>query len=165
MKLLQYSRYSNSHYSTLKLFVKCGNWFQFDGNRERKVLNTRYYRNWDASADTSGGTRTVYGLDGRARSSSPGGIENVYFSMSCRPALGPTQPPIQWVPRAVSSGVKRSGYEPDHSPTSVEDKKTPFYATTHPLRLYGIVFNYKNRGNLICFKFLYFYERNITVKR
>jgi hypothetical protein len=31
-------------------------------------------------------------------------------------ALGPTQPPIQWVPGALSLGVKRPGREADHSP-------------------------------------------------
>jgi hypothetical protein len=33
-------------------------------------------------------------------------------------AQGPTQPPIQWVPRALSLEVKRQGREADHSPTS-----------------------------------------------
>jgi hypothetical protein len=32
-----------------------------------------------------------------------------------RPALRPTQPPIQWVPGALSLGVKRPGREVDHS--------------------------------------------------
>jgi hypothetical protein len=35
-----------------------------------------------------------------------------------RTALGPTQPPIQWVPEALSLGVKRPGREADHSPSS-----------------------------------------------
>jgi len=30
----------------------------------------------------------------------------------------PTQPPIQWVPGALSPGVKRPGRETDHSPPS-----------------------------------------------
>jgi hypothetical protein len=34
-----------------------------------------------------------------------------------RQALGPTQPPIQWVPEANSSGVKQPGHEADHSPS------------------------------------------------
>jgi hypothetical protein len=39
-------------------------------------------------------------------------------------ALGPTQPPIQWVPGALSLGVKWPGHEPDHSPqSSVKVKK------------------------------------------
>jgi hypothetical protein len=41
-----------------------------------------------------------------------------------RTALGLTQPPFQWVPGALSLGVKRPGREADHSPPSsaeVED--------------------------------------------
>jgi hypothetical protein len=52
-------------------------------------------------------------------SSSPGKVENFLFSTSSRPALGPTQPPFQWVPE-----VKRPGREAVHShPTSAEVKK------------------------------------------
>jgi hypothetical protein len=39
------------------------------------------------------------------------------------PALGPTRPPIQWVPEAVFPVVMLPGYEADHSPpTSVDIK-------------------------------------------
>jgi hypothetical protein len=31
-----------------------------------------------------------------------------------RLAVGPTQPPIQWIPGALSLGVKRPGREADH---------------------------------------------------
>jgi len=35
--------------------------------------------------------------------------------------VGPTQPPIQWIPGALSLGVKRPGREADHShPSSAE---------------------------------------------
>jgi hypothetical protein len=30
----------------------------------------------------------------------PDRVKNFLFSTPCRPALGPTQPPIQWVPGA-----------------------------------------------------------------
>jgi hypothetical protein len=40
----------------------------------------------------------------RGRGSSPGRVKNFHFSMSSRPALGSTQPPIQWVPGARSRG-------------------------------------------------------------
>jgi hypothetical protein len=45
------------------------------------------------------------------------------FTTASRPSLGPTQPPIQWVPGALSLGVKRPGGEADHSiPSSAEVK-------------------------------------------
>jgi hypothetical protein len=45
------------------------------------------------------------------------------FSIMSRPASGPTQSPIQWVPGAVSLGVKRLGRDADHSaPSSAEVK-------------------------------------------
>jgi hypothetical protein len=48
-----------------------------------------------------------------------------------RPALGPTQPPIQWVPGALSLGVKRPGREADHSlPSSAEIKDAWSYTST-----------------------------------
>jgi hypothetical protein len=40
----------------------------------------------------------------RTRSSSPGRVKNVLFSMSSRPALGLTQPSIDWVQKALSWG-------------------------------------------------------------
>jgi hypothetical protein len=44
--------------------------------------------------------------------------------MLSRPVLGSTYPPIQWVPRALSPGVKRPGREAGHSPpTTAEVKK------------------------------------------
>jgi hypothetical protein len=40
-----------------------------------------------------------------------------------RTALGPTQPPIQWVPEALSLGVKRPGRAADHVPPSSAEVK------------------------------------------
>jgi hypothetical protein len=63
----------------------------------------------------------------------------LYNTMS-RPSLGPTQPPIQWVPGALSLGVKRPGREPDHSPlSSAEVKNVLRYTSTPPIRLHGVV--------------------------
>jgi hypothetical protein len=61
----------------------------------------------------------------RGWSSSPGRGKNFLLSTASRPALGPTHPSIQWVPGAVSLGVKRPGREADHSPrTSAQVKNT-----------------------------------------
>jgi hypothetical protein len=75
------------------------------------------------------------------RSSSPDRVKGILFSKSSRPALRSTQPPIQWVPRALSLGVKRPGRKVDHSPpTSAEVKKMWIYTST-PIRLHGVVLN------------------------
>jgi hypothetical protein len=67
----------------------------------------------------------------RGRSSSHGRAQFFFFSTSSRPALGPTQLPIQWVPRALSAGVKWPGREADHSPrASAEVKKVWIYPFT-----------------------------------
>jgi hypothetical protein len=42
-----------------------------------------------------------------------------------------TQPPIQWVPVALSLGVKQPGHEAHHSPTSAKVKKKR--GSIHPI--------------------------------
>jgi hypothetical protein len=73
-------------------------------------------------------TATRYGAGRqRDRSSSPGGLK--IFSSPRRP----TQPPLQWVPEALSPGIKRQRREADHSPQSrAEIKKTWIYTSTPP---------------------------------
>jgi len=64
-------------------------------------------------AGSSVGIVTDYGLDGP-------GIESRWgrdFPHFSRPALGPIQPPVQWVP-GLSRGKKRSGRDADPSPPS-----------------------------------------------
>jgi hypothetical protein len=63
---------------------------------------------------------------------SAGRVKNFLFSTSRSP-LGPTQPPMQWVPWARSLAVKRPGRESDYSsPTSAEVKKMWIYTSTPP---------------------------------
>jgi hypothetical protein len=41
-----------------------------------------------------------------------------FFSTASRPVLGPTQAPIKWGLGALSPGIKRQGFEADHSAPS-----------------------------------------------
>jgi hypothetical protein len=89
----------------------------------------------DRSRDSVVGIATGYGPDWgvEGRSSSPGKVKNFLFSTSSRTALGLTQPPIQWVPGALSPAVKRLEREADHSPpTSAEATQMWIYTSTPP---------------------------------
>jgi hypothetical protein len=55
------------------------------------------------------------------------------FATVSRPALGPIQPPIQWVQESISTGIMRPGRETDHlSPFIAEVKNTRSYSSTPP---------------------------------
>jgi hypothetical protein len=54
------------------------------------------------------------------------------FATAFRPALGPTQPPVQWVPGALSPGVKRPGREANQSPPSSVEVKNAWRYTSTP---------------------------------
>jgi hypothetical protein len=62
------------------------------------------------------------------------------FTTASRTVLGATQPSIQWVPGALSLGVKRPESEADHSPASSAEVKNAWSCTsTPPVRLHGVV--------------------------
>jgi hypothetical protein len=64
---------------------------------------------------------------------SPGRVKNFLFSMLSRLVLRPTQPPVHWVPGALSLGIKWLWHDADHSPpTSAEVKKMWIYTSTFP---------------------------------
>jgi hypothetical protein len=69
------------------------------------------------------------------------------FTTASRPALGPTQPPNQRVPRALSREVKQQVREGDHShPPSDEVKIAWSYTFNPPLRFHGVVL--KEQGQM-----------------
>jgi hypothetical protein len=65
----------------------------------------------------TGWTIGVLGFDSRL------GLGIFLFTTASRTALGPTQPPIQWVTGALSLGLKRPGREADYSPPSSSEVK------------------------------------------
>jgi hypothetical protein len=70
---------------------------------------------------SSGSIVSDYGLDDRAIGvRSPAGTKDFFpLASVSRPALGPTQPPVQSGPGVLSPGVKaRPGRDADHSPPS-----------------------------------------------
>jgi hypothetical protein len=76
------------------------------------------------SRDSSVGIALSYWLDDRVLGfDSRWGLGIFLFTTLSRAALGSTQPPIQWVPGALSLEVKRPGREADHSPPSSAEVK------------------------------------------
>jgi hypothetical protein len=66
------------------------------------------------------------------------GQEISFSAVTSRPALGPTQAPIQWVQGALSPGVNRRESEADHSPSSSVKVKNDGAIPPLPLRLHGL---------------------------
>jgi hypothetical protein len=66
----------------------------------------------------------------------------VLFTTTSRLTLGPTQPPIQWVPRALIPRIKHPGHETEHlHPSSAEVKNVWSCTSVPPVHLHGMVLN------------------------
>jgi hypothetical protein len=97
-----------------------------------------------------------YGLDDRGFDSRQG-LGIFLSTMISRPALRPTQPPIQWVPWALSLGVKRLVREANHSPPSSAEVKECVELYLHsPIASIAICSVKKAQEQL------YFYTRNLS---
>jgi hypothetical protein len=105
------------------------------------------------SFDSSVGIALGYGLDDRgSRVRFPTGAANILFITASRRALGPTQPPIQWVPGSLSLVVKRPGREADHSPPSSAEVNNVWSYTSSPQYALTAWCSVKAQGQL----YLYF---------
>jgi hypothetical protein len=91
--------------------------------------------------DSSVSIATGYSLEDRgSRFHSRRGLGIFLFTTESKTALGSTQPPIQWVPGALSLEVKWPGREADHSPPSSAEVKNAWnYTSTHPILFHGVV--------------------------
>jgi hypothetical protein len=69
------------------------------------------------------------------------GLGIILFTTASKPALGSTQPPIQWVPGALSLAVQRPGREADHSHSSAEVRNAWSCISIPTIYLRGVVFS------------------------
>jgi len=74
---------------------------------------------------------------------------NFLFPTASRPALRTIQPPIPWVPEALSLVVKRPGREADHHLRLVRRSRMWRYTSTPPIRLHGVVLSKKHTGTTL----------------
>jgi hypothetical protein len=78
------------------------------------------------------------------------------FTTEYRPALGPTQPPIQWVRGALSLRVKRPGREADHSPPNSAEVKEMLGAIRPPQYVF-MVWCFVKQTDIFTFMYVHMY--------
>jgi hypothetical protein len=115
----------------------CTSWQRHRNQETLRTVPKQFERNLDNMYMLIMG----YGLDDQgSRVRFPVGAGIFLYTTTSRTALGPTQPPIQWVPGALSLGIKQLGHEADHSPpSSAQVKNVWSYTSTPPVRLQGMV--------------------------
>jgi hypothetical protein len=75
------------------------------------------------------------------------GLGIFLFTTASRPALVPSQPPVQLVPGNPSLGVKRQGCDIDHSPPSSADVKNAWSYTSTSQYAFTVWCSVKARDN------------------
>jgi hypothetical protein len=97
----------------------------------------------------TGWTIQVLGLDSRQ------GLGTYLFPTAYRTALRFTQPPIQWVPWALSLGIKWPGVNlTTHLHLVPRSKNAWSYTTTPPIHLHGGVFSLKKHRDNFTLTFI-----------
>jgi hypothetical protein len=87
---------------------------------------------------TKSGARTLW-----SRGFNPRQMQEIFSSTASRPDLGTTQPPIQRVPGALSSRVKRQGRETGHLFYLTPRLRIVELYLNFPIRLHSVVKNSK----------------------
>jgi hypothetical protein len=119
-----------------------------------KLVISRYYtfrKSRDSSVDIALGCGLVLGFDFRRV------LGTFLFTTASRTALGSTQPPIQWVPVALSLGVKRPEREADNSPPSSAGVKNAWSYTSTPQYAFMAWCSVKAQGQLYLYLLLLIY--------
>jgi hypothetical protein len=129
MGFLSSDRNNNNNNNNFYYNYRCSTILVFIMHLYRMFRTCKYKRL--GILDSVVGIATGYGLDDQGVGVRVP-IWSRIFSKSSRPALGPTQPPIQWIPGALSPGVKRPGREADHWPLSSADVKKMWIYTSAP---------------------------------
>jgi hypothetical protein len=120
-KLIELEDGDQSSVSRSRRFISAPTWYNpgtvLEGVMKNKFKHPYQDINPGCSTysrlDNSVSIVTDYGLG--SWGSIPGKGKIRLFFTASSPALGPTQPPIQWVPGALSQGIKQQGREADHS--------------------------------------------------
>jgi hypothetical protein len=98
------------------------------------------------------GVAATYGLGGRVLFSA---WQDFLFFAASIPALRLNHPPIQWVPWAISPGLKKPGCEADHSPPSSAEVKNGGAIPPLPcMTSWHSAYLIKHRDNCIFLTFL-----------
>jgi hypothetical protein len=107
---------------------------------QKKVCPSATLPTTDSTWATLGSrSRDSSELDGRRSIPRRG---KIFFSTPVStPALGPTQPSIQWVPGAHLAGLKRPGREADHSLHIVSRSRMVQLHLHSPIYIHGVVLN------------------------
>jgi hypothetical protein len=143
-------RYKSYIILIISIFISCIS-FLCGETFFRKFIKLKYifmYYDWD-----TGWTIGVLGFDSRRE------LGIFIFTTASRTALGPTQPPIQGVPGALSLGVKRPGREADNSPPSSAEVKNAWSCTSTPPNIFKAWCLVKHRDNFT-FTFMHYKTRD-----